>query len=171
MWILTTSALLVGLPLALSLEDEAKLVAQEREVEGQREGQAVRNGLNARKLSAADSLSEHLSDARKSFILSFSYAIGWPEWPYTSRILNRIRRRHTYASLPYYRYSIPTISTSIRRLFLYAWTRCTPPYHNIIHALSRLTSFAREMLMNLSAQIVGAHPFQASDGSSRIILY
>ncbi|KAJ3747375.1 mitochondrial outer membrane translocase complex, subunit Tom22 [Lentinula detonsa] len=30
-WIVTTSALLVGLPLAVSLEDEAKLVAQEKE--------------------------------------------------------------------------------------------------------------------------------------------
>ncbi|KAG8907109.1 mitochondrial import receptor protein [Tulasnella sp. 403] len=40
-WIVTTSALLVGLPLALSLEDEAKILAQEREAEGQREGQAM----------------------------------------------------------------------------------------------------------------------------------
>lgn len=40
-WVVTTSALLIGLPLALSLEDEAKIVAQEREAEGQREGQAV----------------------------------------------------------------------------------------------------------------------------------
>ncbi|KAJ4001706.1 mitochondrial outer membrane translocase complex, subunit Tom22 [Lentinula boryana] len=30
-WIVTTSALLVGLPLAVSLEDEAKVVAQEKE--------------------------------------------------------------------------------------------------------------------------------------------
>lgn len=41
-WVVTTSALLVGLPLALSLEDEAKIMAQEREMEGQRDGQAVR---------------------------------------------------------------------------------------------------------------------------------
>ncbi|KAG8951742.1 mitochondrial import receptor protein [Tulasnella sp. 424] len=40
-WVVTTSALLIGLPLALSLEDEAKIVAQEREAEGQREGQAM----------------------------------------------------------------------------------------------------------------------------------
>ncbi|KAG8858427.1 mitochondrial import receptor protein [Tulasnella sp. 330] len=40
-WVVTTSALLVGLPLALSLEDEAKIMAQEREMEGQREGQAI----------------------------------------------------------------------------------------------------------------------------------
>lgn len=41
-WVVTTSALLVGLPLALSLEDEAKIMQQEREMEGQRDGQAVR---------------------------------------------------------------------------------------------------------------------------------
>ncbi|KIO24252.1 hypothetical protein M407DRAFT_244538 [Tulasnella calospora MUT 4182] len=40
-WVVTTSALLIGLPLALSLEDEAKIMAQERELEGQREGQAM----------------------------------------------------------------------------------------------------------------------------------
>lgn len=37
-WIVTTSALLVGLPLALSLEDEAKIVAQEREMIAQQQG-------------------------------------------------------------------------------------------------------------------------------------
>ncbi|KIJ64482.1 hypothetical protein HYDPIDRAFT_111807 [Hydnomerulius pinastri MD-312] len=37
-WIVTTSALLVGLPLALSLEDEAKIVAQEREMLAQQQG-------------------------------------------------------------------------------------------------------------------------------------
>ncbi|KAF8840751.1 mitochondrial import translocase, subunit Tom22 [Paxillus ammoniavirescens] len=37
-WIVTTSALLVGLPLALSLEDEAKIVAQEREMMAQQQG-------------------------------------------------------------------------------------------------------------------------------------
>lgn len=38
-WIVTTSALLVGLPLALSLEDEAKIVAQEKELLAQQQGQ------------------------------------------------------------------------------------------------------------------------------------
>ncbi|KAJ7212219.1 mitochondrial import translocase subunit Tom22 [Mycena pura] len=38
-WILTTSALLVALPLALVLEDEAKIVAQEREILEQQKGQ------------------------------------------------------------------------------------------------------------------------------------
>ncbi|THH27037.1 hypothetical protein EUX98_g7154 [Antrodiella citrinella] len=37
-WIITTSALLVGLPLAMSLEDEAKVVAQEQEMLAQQQG-------------------------------------------------------------------------------------------------------------------------------------
>jgi len=37
-WIVTTSALLVGLPLALSLEDEAKMNAQAEEVLAQQQG-------------------------------------------------------------------------------------------------------------------------------------
>ncbi|KAH9948834.1 mitochondrial outer membrane translocase complex, subunit Tom22 [Amylocystis lapponica] len=37
-WIVTTSALLIGLPLALSLEDEAKIVAQEKEMIAQQQG-------------------------------------------------------------------------------------------------------------------------------------
>lgn len=37
-WIVTTSALLVGLPLALSLEDESKIVAQEKEQYAQQYG-------------------------------------------------------------------------------------------------------------------------------------
>lgn len=37
-WIVTTSALLVGLPLALTLEDEAKIVQQEQEMLEQQQG-------------------------------------------------------------------------------------------------------------------------------------
>ena len=37
-WVVTTSALLVGLPLALSLEDEAKIVAQEKEMLAHQQG-------------------------------------------------------------------------------------------------------------------------------------
>ncbi|KAF9242579.1 mitochondrial import translocase subunit Tom22 [Melanogaster broomeanus] len=37
-WIVTTSALLVGLPLALTLEDEAKIVGQEKEMMAQQQG-------------------------------------------------------------------------------------------------------------------------------------
>ncbi|KAF9077573.1 mitochondrial import translocase, subunit Tom22 [Rhodocollybia butyracea] len=40
-WIVTTSALLVGLPLAVSLEDEAKVVAQEKEALEQQAGQQM----------------------------------------------------------------------------------------------------------------------------------
>jgi mitochondrial import receptor subunit TOM22 len=37
-WVVTTSALLIGLPLALILEDEAKVVAQENEMLAQQQG-------------------------------------------------------------------------------------------------------------------------------------
>ncbi|PPQ89656.1 hypothetical protein CVT25_013843 [Psilocybe cyanescens] len=37
-WVITTSALLVGLPLALVVEDEAKAVAQEKEMLEQQQG-------------------------------------------------------------------------------------------------------------------------------------
>ncbi|KAJ7600996.1 mitochondrial outer membrane translocase complex, subunit Tom22 [Mycena floridula] len=37
-WVITTSALLVALPLALSLEDEAKIVSQEKEMLEQQQG-------------------------------------------------------------------------------------------------------------------------------------
>ncbi|TFK40607.1 mitochondrial outer membrane translocase complex, subunit Tom22 [Crucibulum laeve] len=37
-WVITTSALLVALPLALALEDEAKIVAQEKEMIEQQQG-------------------------------------------------------------------------------------------------------------------------------------
>jgi len=40
-WIVTTSALLVALPLALVLEDEAKIVQQERELMAQQQGQQM----------------------------------------------------------------------------------------------------------------------------------
>jgi mitochondrial import receptor subunit TOM22 len=38
-WVITTSALLVGLPLALVLEDEAKIAQQEKEIAAQQQGQ------------------------------------------------------------------------------------------------------------------------------------
>ena len=46
-WIVTTSALLVGLPLALSLEDEAKIVAQEKEMLAQQQGAQQVRPLNS----------------------------------------------------------------------------------------------------------------------------
>lgn len=45
-WVVTTSALLVGLPLALSLEDEAKIVAQEKEMLAQQQGAQQVRALN-----------------------------------------------------------------------------------------------------------------------------
>lgn len=39
-WIVTTTALLVGLPMAIAIEDETRLVAQEKEMMGQQQGQA-----------------------------------------------------------------------------------------------------------------------------------
>lgn len=38
-WVVTTSALLVGLPLALAMEDEARIVQQEKELQMQQSGQ------------------------------------------------------------------------------------------------------------------------------------
>jgi import receptor subunit TOM22 len=47
-WIVTTSALLVGLPLALAVEDEAKVVAQDQEILAQQQGaQQVRSILDS----------------------------------------------------------------------------------------------------------------------------
>ena len=37
-WVVTTSALLIGLPLALSLEDEARIVQQEKDMMAQQQG-------------------------------------------------------------------------------------------------------------------------------------
>lgn len=44
-WVVTTSLLLVGLPMALSIEGETMLVAQEKEFERQQQGQQVRAPL------------------------------------------------------------------------------------------------------------------------------
>lgn len=38
-WIVSTSALLVGLPLALAIEDETRITQQEREMQMQSQGQ------------------------------------------------------------------------------------------------------------------------------------
>ncbi|KAI0693449.1 mitochondrial outer membrane translocase complex, subunit Tom22 [Cerioporus squamosus] len=44
-WIVTTSALLIGLPLALVLEDEAKIVQQEKEMLAQQQGAQVSGSM------------------------------------------------------------------------------------------------------------------------------
>jgi import receptor subunit TOM22 len=54
-WVVTTSALLVGLPLALALEDEAKIVQQEKEMLAQQQGA---QGVSVRYLSLFLRLSE-----------------------------------------------------------------------------------------------------------------
>ena len=53
-WVVTTSALLVGLPLALALEDEAKIVQQEKEIIAQQQGQQVRYFKNKKKIMSPD---------------------------------------------------------------------------------------------------------------------
>lgn len=46
-WVVTTSALLVGLPLALAMEDEARIVQQEKELQMQQSGQqSVSRGVS-----------------------------------------------------------------------------------------------------------------------------
>jgi import receptor subunit TOM22 len=45
-WVVTTTALMIGLPMALAIEDEARVIAQEKEMMGQQQGQAgVSTGL------------------------------------------------------------------------------------------------------------------------------
>lgn len=39
-WVVTTTALLIGLPMALAIEDESRVLAQEKEFQGQQQGQA-----------------------------------------------------------------------------------------------------------------------------------
>ncbi|KAH9985532.1 mitochondrial import receptor subunit Tom22-domain-containing protein [Russula vinacea] len=56
-WVVTTSALLIGLPLALILEDEAKVVAQENEMLAQQQG--------AQQMVAGSSLYPPSSNAQK----------------------------------------------------------------------------------------------------------
>ncbi|KAG7088536.1 hypothetical protein E1B28_012519 [Marasmius oreades] len=59
-WIVTTSALLVGLPMALILEDEAKLVAQEQEMQEQQAGAQQMMSPNAMYPSPSGSQSKPL---------------------------------------------------------------------------------------------------------------
>lgn len=65
-WVVTTSALLIGLPLALILEDEAKVVAQENEILAQQQGaQQVRGSPFPTVLS----LTIPLSDGLRQFLV------------------------------------------------------------------------------------------------------
>ena len=62
-WIVTTSALLIGLPLALVLEDEAKIVQQEKEMLAQQQGAQVSPACHAPRLVIRTSYSIPLSAA------------------------------------------------------------------------------------------------------------
>lgn len=44
-WVVTTTALLIGLPMALAIEDEAKMQAQEKEMYAKQEGTAAVSAL------------------------------------------------------------------------------------------------------------------------------
>jgi len=71
-WVITTSALLVGLPLALVLEDEAKIAQQEKEIAAQQQGQqavCVVFCLSDMLRTTADL--SHLSDAEPLGIPAF----------------------------------------------------------------------------------------------------
>lgn len=72
-WIVTTSALLVGLPLALSLEDEAKIVAQEKEMLAQQQG-------------AQQVCTRTLNSARSSCLLKISADAGWRFFDVSARV-------------------------------------------------------------------------------------
>jgi import receptor subunit TOM22 len=89
-WVVTTSALLIGLPLALILEDEAKVVAQENEMLAQQQGaQQVRHSLLP---LAPASLTTLLLDGRWQQFLVPSFTqrsqAGWPAGSCTTRLLN-----------------------------------------------------------------------------------
>jgi len=75
-WVVTTSALLVALPLALTLEDEAKIVAQEKEMLEQQQGaqQVCFSCLTAH------SFLTFISDARTSHV-----PIWLKFWPATTK--------------------------------------------------------------------------------------
>jgi import receptor subunit TOM22 len=47
-WVVSTSALLVGLPLALAIEDETRIVQQEREMQMQSQGQQQVSYMSSR---------------------------------------------------------------------------------------------------------------------------
>lgn len=66
-WIVTTSALLVGLPLALSLEDEAKIVAQEKEMLAQQQGAQQVCTLNLHSTRSSCSFKKKNKDAQRRF--------------------------------------------------------------------------------------------------------
>ena len=89
-WVVTTSALLIGLPLALILEDEAKVVAQENEMLSQQQGaQQVRT--------------------RSLPLITFSHTLRWP--PAVPCTLPHPARKSKAASRVLYRQVFDTLHT------------------------------------------------------------
>jgi mitochondrial import receptor subunit TOM22 len=87
-WVVTTSALLIGLPLALILEDEAKVVAQENEMLAQQQGaQQVCSFSFFFIIFSPFSL----SDGHWQFLVPFltqRAETGWPAGSRTTRLLS-----------------------------------------------------------------------------------
>ena len=54
-WVGVTSALLIGLPFALSVEDESRLIAQEKEIASQQGGGAPLGAPGAEAVAPSDS--------------------------------------------------------------------------------------------------------------------
>ena len=81
-WVVTTSALLVALPLALALEDEAKLVQQEKEMMEQQQGA---QGVSCALLVAHFVYTDTLLDGRPS---GLSYARFPTKGPRSARFLS-----------------------------------------------------------------------------------
>jgi mitochondrial import receptor subunit TOM22 len=84
-WVVTTSALLVGLPLAMSLEDEAKIVAQEKESLAQQQGAEQVILFNSFGLLL--SLNYFLRCCRRCHILARTNNQNWclPDFKYANR--------------------------------------------------------------------------------------
>ena len=91
-WIVTTSALLVVLPLALALEDEAKLAAQEREMMEQQQGAQASNPRSVtRVLQLTFTIS---STAHGRWCLTIPSRRPTTKGPRSPRVLNRPYHPH-----------------------------------------------------------------------------
>lgn len=74
-WVVSTSALLVGLPLALAIEDETRIVQQEREMQMQSQGQQQVRSINSHLAGAI-----HVTDfsaARRTGTGTAGYSSAW----------------------------------------------------------------------------------------------
>lgn len=90
-WVVTTSALLVGLPLALAIEDEARIVQQEKEMQMQQSGQqSVSTTISAVDYFHLDM--QHVMAWTSRLILRFSMSTAtrrtkWSNWCRSTRLL------------------------------------------------------------------------------------